>query len=250
MEILGKLGIDYKILIAQIINFLVLLWILQYFLYKPLIKGLKARAGKIRKIEEGEKEIRRRKEEMKKKEEEIIKKAKDRTRQIIEEGKEVSEEEKERILRRAGEEMEKILREARIEADRQIEKARAKEKEEILKKSGKVLEEVLSLSFTKELHREYIKEMVKELKKLDFKKLEAKDVVLVKTIFAYPPERKTEKEISDFLFSKLKNPVFKTAIDPELIAGAKISIGGGFFLIDGSLRGRIKKIISYNESVE
>jgi F-type H+-transporting ATPase subunit b len=47
MELLGQLGIDPTLLIAQIINFGLLLWLLSIFLYRPLLKQ----------IEEGEKEF-------------------------------------------------------------------------------------------------------------------------------------------------------------------------------------------------
>lgn len=40
MEFLGSLGIDIKLLIAQIINFGLLLWLLTKFLYKPIIKRI------------------------------------------------------------------------------------------------------------------------------------------------------------------------------------------------------------------
>ena len=40
MEILGKLGIDIKLLIAQIINFGLLLWLLKKFLYAPIVRRI------------------------------------------------------------------------------------------------------------------------------------------------------------------------------------------------------------------
>jgi len=40
MEILGKLGIDIHLLIAQIINFIILLFILNKFVYKPILKEI------------------------------------------------------------------------------------------------------------------------------------------------------------------------------------------------------------------
>ena len=40
MEFLGKLGIDAKLLIAQVVNFGLLLWLLRKFLYKPIIKRI------------------------------------------------------------------------------------------------------------------------------------------------------------------------------------------------------------------
>ena len=49
MELLGKLGIDWRLLIAQIINFLLLLVILYRLLYKPVIALLDQRSAKIEK---------------------------------------------------------------------------------------------------------------------------------------------------------------------------------------------------------
>ena len=93
MELLGKLGIDLKLLLAQIINFLVLLWLLRLVLYKPLVKKLEERTKKAKEIEDGLRDLQRRKEEMKKKEEEMIRETKEKTRRIIAESKEISEEE-------------------------------------------------------------------------------------------------------------------------------------------------------------
>lgn len=47
MEILHKLGIDWKLLIAQGVNFLILLFILKRFVYKPMLAFLEERAKKI-----------------------------------------------------------------------------------------------------------------------------------------------------------------------------------------------------------
>lgn len=47
MEILEKLGIDWKLLLAQAVNFLILLWVLRRYAYKPILKALEARTKKI-----------------------------------------------------------------------------------------------------------------------------------------------------------------------------------------------------------
>ncbi|MFA5128646.1 MAG: F0F1 ATP synthase subunit B [Patescibacteria group bacterium] len=49
MELLEKLGIDWRLLIAQLVNFLILVLILYKFLYKPLLKMLEGRKEKIEK---------------------------------------------------------------------------------------------------------------------------------------------------------------------------------------------------------
>ena len=47
MEVLAKLGIDWKLLIAQAINFIVLLWVLKRYAYQPILRALEARTKKI-----------------------------------------------------------------------------------------------------------------------------------------------------------------------------------------------------------
>lgn len=49
MELLSKLGIDWKLLIAQIVNFTVLLVVLLKFAYKPVIGALDRRTKMIEK---------------------------------------------------------------------------------------------------------------------------------------------------------------------------------------------------------
>jgi F-type H+-transporting ATPase subunit b len=50
LELAEKLGLDWKLLLSQAVNFLVLLALLRQFAYKPLLKILKERRAK---IEEG-----------------------------------------------------------------------------------------------------------------------------------------------------------------------------------------------------
>ena len=52
MEILAKLGIDPYIMLAQAVNFFILLGLLSFFVYKPIQRMLKERAARIEKAEE------------------------------------------------------------------------------------------------------------------------------------------------------------------------------------------------------
>jgi F-type H+-transporting ATPase subunit b len=56
MQILNALGVDWRILIAQLVNFFLLLFILKKILYKPMISFLEDRENKIKKgLENAEK---------------------------------------------------------------------------------------------------------------------------------------------------------------------------------------------------
>ena len=47
-ELLSQLGIDWKLFLSQAVNFFILLAVLTYFVYKPLIKIIKKRNEKIK----------------------------------------------------------------------------------------------------------------------------------------------------------------------------------------------------------
>jgi len=47
-ELLFQLGIDWKIFLSQAVNFFILLIVLTFFVYKPLIKIIKERSAKIK----------------------------------------------------------------------------------------------------------------------------------------------------------------------------------------------------------
>ncbi len=49
MDLLTNLGIDWRLFIAQVINFIILLVLLQRFLYKPLIGMLDKREARLKK---------------------------------------------------------------------------------------------------------------------------------------------------------------------------------------------------------
>ena len=46
-ELFAKLGIDWKLLLSQVVNFVLLIFILRYFLYQPILKILKERRERI-----------------------------------------------------------------------------------------------------------------------------------------------------------------------------------------------------------
>lgn len=73
MELLTKLGINWQLLLAQIVNFLVVMGVLGYFLYRPILNLLDARAERIRKAMEDAKRIENQAQELAKIREEEMK---------------------------------------------------------------------------------------------------------------------------------------------------------------------------------
>ncbi len=109
MEILNQFGIKPVLLAAQVVNFLILLYILKRFLYGPILKVLKERKDKIvqslKTAEEIEKKLVAISEEEQKRivqaaseAEKIIKQAQDSAVSIIDEGRIKAEDVAEKIM--------------------------------------------------------------------------------------------------------------------------------------------------------
>ena len=64
MEILYTLGIDWKLLLAQVVNFGVLAAVLAYFVYKPILKLIDSRRDAVKKSMDDVERIGRQREEM------------------------------------------------------------------------------------------------------------------------------------------------------------------------------------------
>jgi len=109
MKLLQALGLDIRILIAQLINFAVLLLVLWKFGYKPILKFLDDRKDK---IEQGVADAKKAGEKLSAiadKEQEAMKKAKKEALNILAEAKKQGEENRKEIVAKAREEVGQII---------------------------------------------------------------------------------------------------------------------------------------------
>lgn len=113
MEILNNFGFEPILFLAQIVNFLIIFWVLKRFMYKPVLKLLDERR---KKIEDGLKhaeEAEIKFAESVKKEEEILKKAQSEAKKMLDEARDA----REKMLKDAEEDTKKqvakLLTEAR-----------------------------------------------------------------------------------------------------------------------------------------
>ena len=144
-----SLGIDVKLLIAQIFNFLAVLFLLKKFLYKPLLKHLDERRRRVQEGEANAKKIEERLAQVEVKQKEIFKKARNEAKK-----------ERELVRQQTEKEKEEIIQKARQAAQNELEKglARIKDEEEALQKR-------LKESLTKDLIEKAETQILKDLKK-------------------------------------------------------------------------------------
>lgn len=109
MELLAKLGIDWKLLIAQVVNFTILVGVLTYFIYRPLLSLLDERREKIRQSMEDVKRIAKQKEEMEKIRAEHLKNIDQEAGVMLKSAKDQAEKMKQEVLSSAQKEAAHIL---------------------------------------------------------------------------------------------------------------------------------------------
>lgn len=105
------LGIDLKLLIAQIVNFGIIFFLLKKFLYKPILKAISDREEKIKKGLEDLERTKQEKDNLSKILVEERKKAETEVREIIRGAEQKAEEERKRILAEAKKEGAAIVEE-------------------------------------------------------------------------------------------------------------------------------------------
>jgi F-type H+-transporting ATPase subunit b len=127
MELFQALGLDIRILLAQFINFSVLVFVLYRFAYRPIFDVLEERRLKIeqgiRQSEEAEKELQNAKEKSK----EILREAKKEAKMIVEDAQHKAQKRKEEVVKEAREEVKAMI---------------AQHKKELLREKANLLEEI------------------------------------------------------------------------------------------------------------
>lgn len=113
MEILSKLGIDWKLLVAQAVNFAILLALLYKFVYKPLLALLEKREKMIAKSVDDAKAIENRLRDTEKTVEETLTNARKEASRILETAEHTLEERKKSAAEKTKEDIRQIVEQAR-----------------------------------------------------------------------------------------------------------------------------------------
>jgi len=157
MEILAKLGIDWKLLIAQVFNFLILLWILKRYAYTPIIDFLEERSKRIEKGLEDAQEATRRLTAIGEQEKVILTEAKVSASNMIKEADGMAKKNKEIMDAKAQEDAERLLeltkKELEVERSLMVSAAKSELIDIVIAATEKVLVEKLDSQKDQELIR-------------------------------------------------------------------------------------------------
>lgn len=121
-ELIHNLGIEWKVLLAQIINFTILLFLLKKFAYKPILKILDERKKRIDEAIEKSRLIENKMKEIDLLKEGVLSEARKQSQLIIAKAEEATQKIQEETLKEARLRSEKVV----LEAQKKIELEREK----------------------------------------------------------------------------------------------------------------------------
>lgn len=225
--------INWFTVIAQIINFLVLVWLLKRFLYKPILKAIDEREKKIEsqlknadnKVVEAKKE----QEEFKKKNEEFEQENKERMDKAVIE----TNLERQKLMEMARNEAAELrlkLQNSLSEIQENLHRDIAqKTQQEVFAIARKTLADMASQSLEEQSTSLFVKrinELKKDEKQQFIKAFKSESTpILIKSAFELPKQQQSEihKAVTEMLGTETQFQ-FKTA--PELISGIELTSNG------------------------
>lgn len=155
MELITKLGIDWKILIAQVINFLVLLFVLKKFVFGAVLAKLEQRKGMIAKSVSDAKHAEDMLKDMETSRMQMLEATKKKTLEMLEEAASAAEKTKNSIVEAARAESQAIFDQGKLQI--------AREKEKMLKEASDELGQMVVRAAEKIIEREFSPEDQKRL---------------------------------------------------------------------------------------
>ncbi len=161
---LKALGVDGKLLAAQILNFIILVIILRKFLYKPLLGLLEKRREQIEQSAQKADEIEKRYAEFQIEHQERIDQSKKEATELIQKAKESAELLKSETLSQTQAENEKLLERAKLEIEDQRQSMMQELKAEIGTLVIETTQKIIGSSIDTKTATRFIEEAVKEVK--------------------------------------------------------------------------------------
>jgi F-type H+-transporting ATPase subunit b len=159
---MSGLGVSGWTLAAQVVNFIILLLLLYFFAYKPVMKMLDERS---RKIKDSMEEVQKVKAQAAQTEEEFKKKieaASKEGQEVIARAMRTGEEARQRAQAEAKQEAQALVEKARVEIQRERDETIGELRQEFADLTVVAAEKVIGKSLGKEAHRQIIDQVLDE----------------------------------------------------------------------------------------
>jgi F-type H+-transporting ATPase subunit b len=166
MDAIETLGIDVRIIITQVVGFLILYLILNKFLFKRVQGILKKRKKEIKTTYEKNEAERQNVEQLKKEYEKRIEGIKLEAEKATNEGRAIGEKKGEEVVLKAREESNQIIKNAKAGIEQEKEKAFGELKEKMAELSLQVASKVLDKELSPKDHAQFFEKSISEIEEL------------------------------------------------------------------------------------
>ncbi|MFQ6001628.1 MAG: F0F1 ATP synthase subunit B [Anaerolineae bacterium] len=161
------LGIDPALLASQIVNFLLLVLVLRFVLYKPILNMLQERREKIKESLQYAEQVKQEAAAEREKHQKELEEAHRKAEEAIAQASQISEQEREKIVAEAQEEARRILEQARAEIEHERRQAMIDLQEQVVELAIAAASKVIDQSLDEKEHRRLIKEFLAEASDLE-----------------------------------------------------------------------------------
>lgn len=161
MDVFVKLGIDWKLLIAQAVNFGILFFVLRHFAYRPMLKFLEERTLRIEKGLEDAESAQRKLADLEEKENAVLKTARAEAKSIVTSAEISAKKRDEERMKETEVKMKQFIEDARVKIEEEKRKTLTQAKEEIAELVTLSVEKILKEKVDDAKDKELLGRMVK-----------------------------------------------------------------------------------------
>lgn len=167
MELIKNFGLDPVLLVVQIINFVIVLYILRRFLYKPVLSILQKRQESIKVGLQEAQEARIRLEKVLEEEKRILRRAKAEAEKIIEESKLSSLQLQKKIEEDTKNTAQNLINQAKEQIGREAMETEKMLSQNVSRLAVKFLQSALQNFFSERQQKEVIEKALEKVKKIN-----------------------------------------------------------------------------------
>ncbi len=231
----------WQLVLIQAATFVLIILFLRWLLYSHVSRALRRLKQLNQENLEKENVLKEELQRAKRDAEREVKEGQQKAEEIRRQAREEAEKNREEIVSQARKEAKRLINEATRECQRKETELTLEMQEKSVYLATDMIKSIFTEKGRKNLQVQLIDELIGEIEGLEKGKVKAEGKE-AEVVCAYPLEKAQKKRLIDVLSSKLNRSITLTDnIDQEIVAGLIIRLGG--FVIDGSIKNKLKKIL-------